>query len=345
LNSFDLLRLLAAVAVIWHHTPVLAGQPPHRLFATDFGELGVGVFFVISGYLVTASWRRTPDLRGFLAKRLLRIEPALIVSVLVTALVFGAFATTLPLSDYFRSPQVWLYAARNALLYPVTYDLPGVFAANPLPDQVNGSLWSLRLEFTCYLGVAALGLAGWLDRRTTASLALLAAAAFVVLHVLRPEVGASELLRRADIAAMYAFLFLAGAYLNLRDKPVPAWAALAAAPLLVTPLWIFGVPAAVLYLGSRRSVRPPADISYGLYIYAFPLQQILAGAGHLSFATSLAATLPFAIASAYVVERPALRFKPRRPVQSTDTTSTSASLTTATSPTDLPSKARASGDT
>jgi peptidoglycan/LPS O-acetylase OafA/YrhL len=345
LNSFDLLRLLAAVAVIWHHTPILAGRPAQRLFATDFGELGVGVFFVVSGYLVTASWRRTPDIRRFLAKRLLRIEPALVVSVAVTALVLGAFATTLTTADYLRTPQVWLYVLRNALLYPVTYVLPGVFAHNPLPDQVNGSLWTLRLEFTCYLGVAALGLAGWLNRRTVAALALLAGTVFVVLHVVRPDLQADDLLRRADIAAMFGFLFLAGAFLSLRDKPVPAWAALVAAPLLVTPLWIFGLPAAVIALGSLRSVRPPADISYGLYIYAFPLQQILASAGHLSFVASVAATLPFAIASAYLVERPALRLKPRPVDQPTETISTSAPLTATTSPTDLPSKARASGDT
>ena len=90
MNSFDLLRLLAAVAVIFHHTAPLTGHPVQRLFSTDFGELGVGVFFVISGYLVTASWRRAPDLWAFLKKRLLRIEPALVVSLAVTALVLGA---------------------------------------------------------------------------------------------------------------------------------------------------------------------------------------------------------------------------------------------------------------
>ncbi len=159
MNSFDLLRLLAAAAVVFHHVAPLSGRPAQRLFSTDFGELGVGVFFVISGYLVTASWRRTPRLWTFLKKRLLRIEPALVASLAVTALVLGAFATTLPPADYFRAPQVWLYVVRNALLYPVTYELPGVFTHNPLPAVVNGSLWTLRLEFSFYLGVAALGLA------------------------------------------------------------------------------------------------------------------------------------------------------------------------------------------
>jgi peptidoglycan/LPS O-acetylase OafA/YrhL len=311
LNSFDLLRLLAATAVIFHHDWPLAGLPVRRLFSTDFGELGVGVFFVISGYLVTASWRRAPELGAFLRKRLLRIEPALVASVAVTALVFGAYATTLPLADYFREPKVWLYVLRNTLLYPVTYDLPGVFTHNPLPDTVNGSLWTLRLEFSFYLVVAALGLARLLTPRVVGALTLAAGAAFLVLHVARPELRTGAFMRFADIAALNGFLFLAGAFLDLRERPVPLWAALLLAPLLLTPAWIFGLPALVVAVGSLRSVRLPGDISYGLYIYAFPLQQILAAHGKLSFAAAVAATAPFAIASWFLVEKPALRLKPR----------------------------------
>jgi len=344
LNSFDLLRLLAAVAVIYDHGATLGGHAVKKLAWTSPAELGVGAFFVISGYLVTQSWRRAPALKTFLAKRLLRIEPALVVSLLVTSLVLGAFATTLPLADYVARPQVWLYVVRNALLYPVTYELPGVFAHNPLPDQVNGALWTLRLEFSFYLGVAALGLAGQLTRRTLTALGVAAAAVFLVLHVVRPELTANDLLRRADIAAMFGFLFLAGAFLAVRDKPIPVWAALISAPLILTPMWILGLPAVVIWLGSRPSVGLPADISYGLYIYAFPLQQILASAGHLGFWASLAVTAPFAIASALLVERPALKLKPRA-AQRTATTSTSAPLTSATSPTALPSSERARGET
>ena len=311
MNSFDLLRLLAATAVIFHHDWPLAGLPVRRLFSTDFGELGVGIFFVISGYLVAASWRRAPELRAFLQKRLLRIEPALVASVAVTALVFGAYATTLPLADYFREPKVWLYVVRNTLLYPVTYDLPGVFNHNPLPDTVNGSLWTLRLEFSFYLVVAALGFARLLTPRVVGALTLAAAAAFLVLHVARPDLRTGGLMRLADIAALNGFLFLAGAFLSLRDRPVPVWAAILLAPLLLTPAWIFGLPALVVAVGSLRSVRLPGDISYGLYIYAFPLQQILAAHGKLSFAAAVAVTAPFAIASWFLVEKPALRLKPR----------------------------------
>jgi peptidoglycan/LPS O-acetylase OafA/YrhL len=313
-NSFDLLRLLAAVSVLYFHVYPLTGRPIPTLFATNYGELGVAVFFVVSGYLVTASWRRSAGIGDYLKKRLLRIEPALVVSLAVTALVLGAFATTLPLADYFRTPQVWLYIARNALLYPVTYDLPGVFAHNPFPHAVNGSLWTLRLEFSCYLALALLGLCRVLTPKVVAGLAVVAAVAFVVLRLLRPDLLTQDIFRLAELAALNGFLFLGGAWLQLRDRPPPLWLVVVSVPLLFTPLWLLGLPAIVIALGSLRSPKLPADISYGLYIYAFPLQQILAAAGWLNVWTALAATLPFAIASWFLVEKPALRLKSRSAV-------------------------------
>ncbi|MES2723643.1 MAG: hypothetical protein V4656_10880, partial [Pseudomonadota bacterium] len=88
----------------------------------------------------------------------------------------------------------------------------------------------------------------------------------------------------------------------------PLWT-LASLVFLVTPMWILGLPAAVILLGEVKSVRVPADMSYGLYIYACPIQQILVMSGTLSFWASVAATLPFAVASWFMVERPALRLK------------------------------------
>ena len=312
MNSFDLLRLLAAVSVVYHHTRPVLGLPPHRLGSFDFGELGVGVFFVISGYLVTASFQRSAGVWDYLRKRILRIEPALIASLLVTALVFGAMATELPLGDYFRRPEVYLYVARNALLYPVTYDLPGVFAHNPLAHAVNGSLWTLRLEFTCYLGVALLGVAGLLRPAVAAILAVVCLAAFALLQLWRPELAQGGVLRLTAIGAQYGFLFLAGAYLQLIGRPPPRWALLSAA-FLLTPYWILGLPVLVVMLASAPSPKLPADISYGTYIYAFPLQQMLQSAGLLSFWSSLLAVLPFALASWFLIERPALWLKGRTP--------------------------------
>ncbi len=307
MNSFDLLRLLAAVAVIAHHARGLSGRAPWTIGATDLGGLGVAVFFVISGYLIAASWKRSAGLGDFLKKRLLRIEPGLIASLLVTAVVLGAFATSLPLGDYFTRPGVYLYVLRDALLYPVTYALPGVFAHTPFPNAVNGSLWTLRLEFTCYLGVAALGMTKLLKAPVVGGLVGLAALTALA-FALRPDLGHGDLPRRLLIGAQFGFLFLAGALIQLIGRRPPLWT-VGFLVLLATPMWILGLPLAVIAVGEMRSVRLPADLSYGLYIYAFPLQQMLAQHGMLGFWSSLAVTAPFAAASWFLVEKPALRLK------------------------------------
>jgi peptidoglycan/LPS O-acetylase OafA/YrhL len=298
-NSFDLLRLIGALLVIYHHSFSLSGLPQKTLFSTDFGELGVGVFFVISGYLVTASYERSASLGDYLRKRLLRIEPALVVCLVLTV-ALGAAVTTDP--AYFSRPAVYLFVVRDALLYPMTYHLPGVFTTNPYPDAVHGPIWTLRLEFTCYLGLAALGALKAL--RGGIVLALMAAS-FAVFAVVKghPHEG---VLRVAQLAAQYAFLFLAGVFLHRR--PAPRWA-LASAVLLVTPYWILGLPVLVIALGELRTLTLPADVSYGLYIYAFPIQQLLAQHGRLTFPTAVLCTLPLAIGSWFLVEKPALRLK------------------------------------
>jgi peptidoglycan/LPS O-acetylase OafA/YrhL len=307
-NSFDLLRLLAAAAVIAFHAAPLAGLAPWSIGQVNLGALGVGAFFVISGYLVTDSRVRTGSLQAFLAKRVLRIEPGLIASLVVTAFVIGAFATTLPLGEYLRRKEVYLYVAKNTLLYPTAYGLPGVFEYNPLPKVVNGSLWTLRVEFTLYLGLGLLGAVRLLGPVAMAAAAALCACAAFVLQA-APGVVPSGLVHPGQIGSQYAFLFFAGALLRLIDRPLPAWT-LGSALLLFTPAWILGLPVAVVWLGNRRSIRLPADLSYGLYIYAFPVQQLLAAHGLLSFWASLAATLPFAAASWFFVEAPALSLKP-----------------------------------
>lgn len=294
--------------VIHHHVYPLSGRAAPTFFATDYGALGVGIFFVISGYLVSGSLARSATIGDYIKKRLLRIEPGLIVALLVTALALGATVTTLPLGDYLTSPQVWLYVARNALLYPVDYALPGVFAANPFPAVVNGSLWTLRLEFSCYLALAALSAVKLLRPRVVTALTLAAAVGLVALRLVwPPEAG---WLRLADVSVLNGYLFLGGVWLHLHGKALPWWAPAIGIALLATPLWALGLPAVVLGLGRMTAPKLPADLSYGLYIYAFPLQQVLAMNGMLSLWTSMAATLPFAAASWFLIEKPALRLKP-----------------------------------
>jgi peptidoglycan/LPS O-acetylase OafA/YrhL len=239
---------------------------------------------------------------------MLRIEPALIAALIVTAFVFGAFVTHLPLGEYLRRKEVYLYVAKNALLYPTAYGLPGVFEHNPVPIVVNGSLWTLRVEFTLYLGLGLLGSVRLLRPTIVTALTVFFACTTFVLQT-APGLAATVLIHNGPIGSRCAFLFCAGALIRLVDRPLPGWT-LASAFLLFTPAWMLGLPILVVWLGNRPSVRLPADLSYGLYIYAFPVQQVLASHGLLSFWTSLAGTLPFAALSWFLVEAPAQRLKP-----------------------------------
>jgi peptidoglycan/LPS O-acetylase OafA/YrhL len=297
--NFDLMRLVAAVLVVVSHTFPLAGAPPVRIMGVeDLGALGVSIFFVISGYLVTASYLRDP--KTYLVKRILRIEPGLIASLVVTVLLL-AFVTTAPPAEYW--PAAALYVVRNALLYPATYELPGVFATAPLAGVVNGVLWTLRLEFTFYVVLM-------LIRARPAVVYALAGACglvWLVMTFTTPDWADATPTRIAYLGARNGLLFFAGAAFQLLNWKPPLWVGgvSALAFPLAGPL---ALPAAVL--GLARPGKLPADLSYGVYIYAFPLQQWLAMQGRLNLATALLSVLPFAVASWFLVERPALKLKP-----------------------------------
>ena len=309
MGGFDYLRLIAAILVIVHHARVLSGQPPLMLGpGLDPGALGVGIFFVISGYLVAGSLERSAKITDFLAKRILRIFPGLLVALLLTAFALGPLVTTA--GGYLRDPATWLYVLKNISLYAVTYQLPGVFLAAPIAGIVNGSLWTLRLEFTAYLGLAVLGPLRRALPLALESVMALTAIAAIALHATGLD-GRGDLYRIGYLAALNGFLFLAGATLQANGTRPTALEAIVALVFLLTPAWFLALPLAVVRLGQLALPKPPGDISYGLYISSFPLQQWLAQTHHLSVATSIAATLPFAVLSWFLVEKPALRLKRR----------------------------------
>lgn len=311
MGGFDYLRLIAAILVVAHHARVLDGRPPIMIGTSlDLGALGVGAFFVISGYLVTGSLTRTPSVTTFVAKRLLRIVPGLLAALLVTAFIIGPASTTLNAGAYLADPNVYGYVLKNLTLYAVAYDLPGVFLTVPVAGVVNGSLWTLRLEFTAYLALAALGAARQATPRILTALALAAATGSIAIHAIGLD-AQDDLFRIAYLAGVNGFLFLSGAALQEGAWRPPSWLTATAMILLVTPVWFLGLPLIVSRLGALGTPRLPADLSYGLYIYSFPLQQILAEHGRLSLATSLAFALPCAALSWFLVEKPALRLKAR----------------------------------
>lgn len=335
-NGFDALRLFAALLVIFGHAFRLTGEEIAGFDLSGLATIGVKIFFVISGYLVAASWLRDPHPGRFLQRRFLRIMPGLAGVVVLTTFVFGPMLTSLPLTAYFADPRTWLYLA-NIAFYPIDA-LPGVFTANVAPNEINGSLWSLPPEFSMYL---LLPLAAGISFALTRAYRLFAIAALVfaliaaLVIVPAPEFR-DWLVYGTRVWAWFsvAAFFLVGACYTLcrwdrflnRSIAVAALLALIFAPMppVFSELMLLALlPYIVLSFGTgpaplHGALTRHGDYSYGLYLYAFLAQQALVAA----FGTPGGAVANFAIAtiiaggcavlSWHFIERPALRAKPSR---------------------------------
>jgi len=325
-NSLNALRLALALSVIVWHSFALTGaeiqNAPVRQIA---GRISVDAFFVISGYLIVSSWIRDPRWSAFLRARALRILPAFWTCLVVTAAVFAPLAILLrgvPFPDGYLADSV-SYVVRNAGLYVLQYDIAGTPAGVPYPDAWNGALWTLFWEASCYVGVLVVGVLGLMRHRATFP-ALFVVATLGVLATSYGPVDNSLVVS----GARFGIMFLAGAVIHrYRDRipvspPLLLAAALviAASALLPDYRVVAALPLAYLAislgaLGKHPRLQIRTDLSYGTYIYGFPIQQLLATAGAAAWGVpafavvSIAVTLPVAAASWFLVEKPTLRLK------------------------------------
>ncbi|KVO24870.1 acyltransferase family protein [Burkholderia ubonensis] len=323
-NNFDFLRLLAAFMVLFSHQHNLLGIPEaHFDPRITPGPIGVAIFFSISGYLVIQSWERDPHVFRFAFKRFLRIWPGLFVVTLLAACVIGPIVSALPAEKYFTDPGFIHYL--NNLRLRITVELPGVFAANPYPRVVNGSTWSIPFEVRWYFILSIAGLLTCLKHRRIILIAviLLAIYQFGIYHA---ETNADR-----NWGREYGLYFCIGTLMWLyRDlwqarKLLVAVISVAASTLA----YVFGqhllaelivIAPLTLLLGSSstpilRQFGRFGDLSYGVYIYAFMVQQTLIWAigPTASFSLHLALTVTITLACAFVswhcIEKPALALK------------------------------------
>src|SRR5436190_11481194 len=314
-NNFDLLRLMAALSVIFSHAFLLAenSQDHDPLMILTGGQAilglaGVFVFFTISGYLISQSFETTPSPFVFLAKRSLRIFPGLLGCLLVCVFAIGPLVTTLPLGDYLAAPETYLFLLHNAVL-DVDYNrLPGVvFWPGNSGGIVNGPLWSLPCEALLYLMLFGLGACRLLSLPVTLLL-LSAGIASLWLDTAGTTFGSALWLLGFFAAGMvlyrlrgprtfawhWAVLALIGLALS-----IPGRLFLVAFPLFGSYLVIY------LALNRRLPVMRAArfgDLSYGLYIYGWPIEQCVV---YFSAATApwwqvLAISLTLALATAWL---------------------------------------------
>ena len=337
-NAFDFLRVAAALLVLFSHSFPLFGLPePAPVAGQTFGSLAVAIFFALSGYLVTQSWYSDPHMGRFAVRRALRIFPGLCVVTVLTVFLLGPAVTRLPLVDYFQADAPW-----RGLFFGTLgmggFSLPGVFEQNPLPGGVNGSLWTIKYELLMYVSLALtgamvrrigwawlvvvlLGGAGWLALSATGQTDVPLPGAW--------RFGVDVYANRVAYLSVYFFMGV-GLYVNRQRVPL-LWPVVACGVLVLpfianvhlamVALWLF-LPYAVIVFAFRAphffSRLRGYDYSYGIYIYAFPVQQVCVsvgkrhgyGWGPVTLA-SLLATLLLAILSWYLVEKPALKWKDR----------------------------------
>jgi len=328
------LRLGAALLVLLGHS-VLAGRGtwPYDPIAVVYPQVrahsvGLWIFFVVSGFLITLSYQRKPHLGRFLWARALRIWPALVLCAIGVAFVLGPLMTTVPLSEYFlpnRADSPYRYVLGSASVFEVKSRLPGLFPSGLLPFSVNASLWTIPVESTLYLCVAAAGVLRLLRAPWLLSVALLALG---VVAIAWPMLTGPFPLQ-ANLKTIVEGFFAAGAIACLLRHHVPissglmllfAIAALISAPTrhalpflwLATGYFVFWFA----YVPRLPSMPHDVDLSYGTYLWGFPIQQALVARGIHDPAVLFVVTVPIVLALALLswllVEKPALRLKSLR---------------------------------
>jgi peptidoglycan/LPS O-acetylase OafA/YrhL len=337
-NNFGFLRLLFAALVVVSHSPQLVDGNRSReilmqIFGTmSFGEIAVDGFFLISGFLITKSFIESRSTWSYLIKRFLRIVPGYLVSFWFCVLIIAPFvvADGSVLSAETITSQI-LRTLRLA-----SPDVPGVFQGLPYP-MLNGSMWTIAYEFRCYIAAAAFGLLGVYNPRYRLSV-LVAVTTLLFLHATgamrNVHLAGAGIIGSADQDTRFAAVFGVGAlYFLYRDKvPLTGIGAMVAASLLTILLFsrhlaepaysilggylIFWFAFKIRFLRASR-FNNHADISYGLYLYAFPVQNLIIWANSninpwiLCFMTLLGAS-SLGYLSWTFVERPALQLAWRR---------------------------------
>lgn len=333
-NNFDVLRIVFAWFVVISHSYFLNGSSISDPlgWATNnyliFSYIGVKGFFVISGYLIFQSLIRSRSLVEYLTKRLLRIFPGLIVAVFISLL---ATYFVYPKKDipYFLNPEIYSYFLDNILLFVSHFDIPGVFE-NMKSTALNGSLWTIRFEFLCYLMILAI-FPFKSKKRIPAILT-----AFLLLSLVVLQLFFSDWLHsinkpiQMDLMVELASYFLAGSFLACLNWESLAYkqSILLVCLALILVAVIFTLDRLILIgplgfviilLGKRKSSlaawihKTIGDPSYGMYLYAFPIQQFtiyfLKPSTTVLLVSSSILSLLLGILSWHLVEKKALMLK------------------------------------
>ncbi len=336
-NNFSIVRLIGTVFVFSGHMGLILGGNAPSFAGFDLHGLGVGILFFIGGYLITQSWLSDQNVLRYVVKRFFRIYPAFAVMILIMVFVTGPLLSSLGWQGYFEN-EFSLYL-KNLRFYIVFYQ-PGVFGDLPIPMATNGSLWTIPVEVALYVITPFLltimrvkdHSRNSFYRMVGLTVILCIIDAYFCVHYRDQKVVVygTDLISAFHLSVLYivgmlytynemkkilniqiSILLLCFMLLIQNVSKVFQYMVL----YTIFPYVVFSMALATKPLFSGLSKR--ADVSYGLFLYGFFFQQLItsvqqhsrfefgyAGALLISFAFTLCA----ALASCYLVERPALKF-------------------------------------
>ena len=295
-NNFDLLRILFAWFVIVSHSYVLNGdgatdplfEMTQQTFLLSF--IGVKGFFIISGYLIFKSMVVSTSIFEYLVKRVLRIFPALAVVLLVTLVaVYFIYPNNMP--PFFSNKEVYAYFLGNIILFKHHFFISGIFAGLP-SSAINGSLWTIEYEFFFYLFILLFFYFMSNKKILKALLVIVVALFLMVRFAFYYWTVQTHFFIPLEPLFDLGPYFLMGSLLSCFNfDTMPAKNALAAVLSLVLVASVyfkightvvyFTLPFLVIYVGKQTSKLASwvhttmGDPSYGIYLYAFPLQQLI----------------------------------------------------------------------
>lgn len=316
-NNLDILRFFAAILVILCHSfPISLGigvLDPLAVLTNDqisFGSLAVSVFFLYGGFLICKSMHRLQTTKAYFKARIIRIFPPLIFVTVILAFIIGPIFTNMSLCTYFTSIGTYKYLLNGVLV--LQHNLPGVFEGNTYVSVVNGPLWTLPIEFLCYVMCYVFYKLKLLDKKNMVFTVLIFIIGCVGAKILSGSIAVLEPMIRPMglfFAGMVYYVYQDYIWMHIKICMMSLVGLVISAILGILPYTIFVfLPYFLMYIGYATRIRfsgfaKRGEISYGIYLSAWPIQQIICQffGGEMNPIINFGLTVPCSIVAGLII--------------------------------------------